>query len=134
MTFNLKKVFASGTIFLFLFSNLSLPLSFAASAPDSFPVIELKDSASISIPANLGKVQEFFQGSGKTVILIQDAHAIPDAQRNIQRLIDHFQKQYGVRLVALEGAASKADPQIFRSFPDKKLLKKTFEEYFEKGE
>ena len=135
MNLQYKKAVALGTILLFLSSNLCLRPSFAAQPPESIPSAGfLKDTASIQVPANLGKVQEFFQGSGKTVILIQDAHAIPDAQRNIQKIIDHFQKQYGVRLVALEGAASKADPQIFRSFPDRELLKKTFEEYFEKGE
>ncbi len=68
------------------------------------------------------------------VILIQDAHAIPDAQRNIQKLIRFFQKDVGVSLVALEGASSSLDAQIFRSFPDKEILEKTFENYLDRGE
>ncbi|HXV28296.1 MAG TPA: hypothetical protein VD913_04950, partial [bacterium] len=74
------------------------------------------------------------QTDSPLVILIQDAHAIPEAQRHIQRLIEHFQSQYGVHLVATEGASSELDPRIFNSFPDKKLLKRTFEEYMDKGE
>lgn len=89
----------------------------------------------VSIPKAIGNVQEKFEGrSEKTVFIIQDAHEIPDAQRSIQKLIDFLQKQYGVRLVALEGAASDLDAQIFKSFPDQNLLKKVFDQYFDEGE
>ena len=89
----------------------------------------------IILPAELGKIEETFQGKAdEVVILIQDAHTIPEAQRNIQKLISHFQKEYGVGLVGLEGASSQADPQILKSFPDKEILKKVTDEYFEKGE
>jgi len=117
--------------------------SLKGTVPISFP---------IHVPPEIGKIEEVFQASSPrlqaageclkpaacslqpVVILIQDAHAIPDAQRNIQKLIEHFQKQYGVGLVALEGASSELDSRIFRSFPDKEILQKTFNEYFEKGE
>ncbi|MBI3312831.1 MAG: methyltransferase domain-containing protein [Candidatus Omnitrophica bacterium] len=90
----------------------------------------------VSIPSSIGKIEEIYQASPESprVVLIQDAHSIPDAQKNIQKLIHHFQKQYGIGLVALEGASSKLDPQILRSFPDKEKLEKTLDQYFEKGE
>ncbi|MBU9888662.1 MAG: cyclic nucleotide-binding domain-containing protein [Candidatus Omnitrophica bacterium] len=68
------------------------------------------------------------------VILIQDAHAIDDAQTNIQKLIEHLDKSYGVGLVALEGARSKLDPTIFRAFPDAKIKKQILSGYLGRGE
>jgi len=89
----------------------------------------------IEISSDIGVIADTYQGtSPHTVILLQDAHAIPDAQRNIQKLIHHFQNQYGVNRVAVEGTSARLNPQIFRSFPDKALLQKTFERYFERGE
>lgn len=89
----------------------------------------------IRIPKEIGEIKDRFKGkSDNTVVLIQDAHDIPEAQKNIERLIEHFQSVYGVRLIAAEGAASKLDPQIFRSFPDKKLLKKIVDDYYDRAE
>jgi preprotein translocase subunit SecA len=93
------------------------------------------EPASIEVPDQIGKIEDRYRGAnGQTVILIQDAHAVPDAQRNIHKLIDYFRTQYGVDTVAVEGSSSVMDPQIFRSFPDQELLKKVFEKYFEEGE
>ncbi len=98
-----------------------------------------KDGSAVQFGGTRDKRQESFPVSRPVplapfVILIQDAHAIPDAQRNIQKLIEHFQKEYGVGLVAIEGASSELDPQIFKSFPDKEILQKTLNDYFERGE
>jgi hypothetical protein len=91
--------------------------------------------ASITVPGEIGKIEDLYAGdSGQTVILIQDAHAIPDAQRNIHKLINFFRSQYGIDTIAAEGSASEMDPQIFKSFPDQELLKKVFEKYLEAGE
>ena len=93
------------------------------------------DLTAIALPKEIGKIQETYRGtSDKIVVLIQDAHSIPDAQRSIRSAIDHFQTQYGVSLVGLEGASEKLDPQLFRSFPDKELLRKTFDAYAQRGE
>src|SRR5207248_2889154 len=50
------------------------------------------------------------------------------------KVIEYFQKNYGVSLIGLEGANSQLDPQIFKSFPNKTLLHQVFEDYFNKGE
>ena len=92
-------------------------------------------TASIALPKEIGKIQDIHRGtSDKVVVLIQDAHSIPDAQHSIQSVIDYFQTKYGVSLVGLEGASEQLDPQIFRSFPDKELLRKTFDAYAQRGE
>jgi len=66
--------------------------------------------------------------------LLQDAHSVPDAQRNIRRLIDHFQQTYGVYLVGVEGLSGDADARLFNSFPDKQLLQSVLDEYRQTGE
>lgn len=91
--------------------------------------------AGISIPAGTGKIEEFYQGKSKgTLVLVQDAHAIPEAQRNIRVLLAYFEKEYGIHRMLLEGASGILDARIFRSFPDKKILEKTLEEYTARGE
>lgn len=134
---SMSKRFISFFVLIAFLANLNTP--YAQSAHPSVDISSapkrLLGLNQLEIPSRIGKAENISKGTnGKTVILIQDAHAIPDAQTNIQKLIDHFQKHYGVSLVAVEGAASQLDPQIFRSFPDKKILQAVFNEYQKKGE
>lgn len=71
------------------------------------------------IPPDYGTIQESYQ-----------APATQDSRPKTVILIN----KYGVNLVALEGASAPLDPQIFKSFPVKELLKKVFKEYQERGE
>jgi len=124
----------------FLVTNhCTLPFSYAAlpgtdanaAGVSAFP----GDLNKLEVPSNIGKLMEVSQGRTKTpVLLLQDAHAIPDAQKNICNLIDFFQQTYGLKNVAVEGVATKLNPQIFKSFPDQELLRKTFTEYLKQGE
>jgi|GEM_PF-4596906 len=105
-----------------------------SAAEPALPVPQFDISKAV-LPAGIGRVDSFHAGSGKrTVILIQDAHGIPEAQRNIRKLIEHFQNEYGVRLVTAEGAASKIDARLFRNYPDAGKLETVFEGYLEAGE
>ncbi|MFA6600971.1 MAG: hypothetical protein WCU74_08180, partial [Candidatus Omnitrophota bacterium] len=93
------------------------------------------DPAKVAVPETMGEVSQLFKGtSPQTVILVQDAHAIADAQANIQSLIEYFEKEYGLGLIGLEGAASQLDPQIFKSFPDRERLKKVMKETMDSAE
>ncbi|HTL46626.1 MAG TPA: FHA domain-containing protein [Verrucomicrobiae bacterium] len=100
-------------------------------ASPAFPEI-----AKIQVPKNIGQIQEFYAGKpgAGTVILVQDAHGVPQAQRSIRNLIDYFEKTYGLDTIALEGASSRLNPLLFRSFPDPDLLKQVFKGYLENGE
>src|SRR5438094_253717 len=115
----LRRFSAAGVLVCFLTTNHFTAPAFASAAPaanqiEAIPV----DLSIIKVPAEIGKIEEVYKGKNPmTVILVQDAHSIPDAQRNIQNLIEHLQKNYHVNLVALEGAVSQLDPQIFKSFP-----------------
>ena len=120
------------------FTITQLPNGLAAVSPypKISPTLPISlDPGKIAIPEDLGKIQEAFDGNvDKVVVLVQDAHAIPDAQRSIRKAILYFYKKYGVQLIALEGASSALDPRILKSFPDKDLLNKVMGEYFDRGE
>jgi len=147
-----KKVITAALLISFIVTNhanafaLANPFSRHVDADISRPDFP-SDLARVQVPAEIGKIEEIFVIKGQEsfpvsrplplapfVILIQDAHAIPQAQTSIQQLIGHFQKEYGVGLVALEGASNPLDTQIFRSFPDREVLKKVFDQYAKQGE
>lgn len=136
----LNRIVSLSVLICFLGSSALTPAVASAKPADpdtgSAPHRQfLGDLTKIQIPEELGKVEEAFSGTGeKQVVLIQDAHSIPEAQRSIQKVIDYFQKEYGFRLVALEGASGPLDPEIFKSFPDPETLQKIFQEYFDRGE
>jgi len=93
------------------------------------------DLGRLVIPETLGTIEEaFLTGGNRTVILIQDAHAVPQAQNSIRKLIAYFKKEYGAGDVAFEGAAGSMDTFFLRHFPDQALLKKTMRAYHERAE
>lgn len=132
------RVMSCLTLVFFLISNFTSDPALALESPAPPAALSLEfpsDPALVKVPPEMGKIEDYFKGAaGGMVVLVQDAHEIPDAQRNIQRLIDYFQKNYGVGLIGLEGAHARLDPLIFKSFPDKERLKKVFKEYQEQGE
>lgn len=93
-------------------------------------------SDGIKIPEELGsiQVQSKVSDDAPFILLIQDAHAILDAQTNIQKLIDFLQTQYGVNLVALEGGKGALDPTLFRTFPEELVKKQVLGQYLDRGE
>ncbi|MCB9800236.1 MAG: hypothetical protein H6757_05715 [Candidatus Omnitrophica bacterium] len=134
----LKKVIASMiTVTMCLQANTAYGLPETSSGASSLSFENPFSLFDVTVPEAIGRIKEKFEGpdrNGETLFIIQDAHAIPDAQRSIQKLIEHTQSAYGVRLVGLEGAASDLDAGIFKSFPDKDVLKKVFSDYFDCGE
>ena len=114
------------------FSQVLAPLS----APSSKRISPENFSSKIQVPQDLGSIEAEFHGRDKTplILFLQDAHSVVDAQVHIQRLIDYFQKQYGVDLVLLEGGEGKLDPTLYRTFPDEKIKKQILDGYLERGE
>jgi hypothetical protein len=119
----------------FLLTGLPRPPSQAAEPPVSAGSLPAQ-LAAVEIPASIGSVEKIVQGdTSRTVILIQDAHSIPQAQFHIQKLIEHFLKTYGVTTVALEGAPfSPLDAQVFQSYPDPLALRKSLKSVHDRGE
>ncbi len=56
------------------------------------------------IPGSLGNVEEVYHapGSGRSLILIQDAHTNDSCQQSVSRILDLLARREGVRLVFLE--------------------------------
>ena len=124
------------TLFAFLVTNTgwsSPPSSALPSGIFSSAIIPGK----IEIPVNLGTIESRYHASNPEapfIVILQDAHAIIDAQRQTQKLLGYFQKQYGIDLVALEGGKGPVDATLFRTFPDAMAKKKVMGDYLEKAE
>ncbi len=114
-------------------TSISIPTLHAQTVPQNILSVKKLNPEILKLPEKFGEVVESHAGNGN-VIVVQDAHAIPDAQKNIANVIKYMQQEYGVGTVALEGASGDLDPQIFRSFPDKKLLREVMNGYMNSGE
>ncbi|MFA5167029.1 MAG: ElyC/SanA/YdcF family protein [Candidatus Omnitrophota bacterium] len=73
----------------------------------------------LQIPAELGQVTEMINGdsSAPAIIHIQSAHGNYQAEKNIENLLGYIEESSSVRLILLEGAAHKLQPELFRIFP-----------------
>lgn len=71
-------------------------------------------------PALFGKVTRrvFSEKAQGTLIHIQDAHAVFEAQKNIQALIGEVKRVSAVENIFIEGGAGELDPQLKHFFPD----------------
>lgn len=106
------------------------PPVWSQTAPKLSPV-----QAPVSLPANIGTVVETFSGkSSFFVILIEDAHAIPEAQNHIRQIITHYAKSEPLSFVALEGAPSSLDALFFNAFPDRPAAEALFKDYLSNSE
>ncbi len=79
------------------------------------------------LPAALGTVEKIFipggtllQNSAIPVIYIQDAHANPEVQRNIAKILTVLTQEKWIRHVGLEGAFGKVQPGLLNLFNDSK--------------
>jgi hypothetical protein len=158
-----KKTYGRGTRFTafavaFVFTVTSVIwITPATAAPTEAVAPAVLPMDTFSIPPEMGSIQKIFRRNHaaglkttknfneslatdpepqheRFVVLIQDAHAVVDAQENIAKILDHVQKSYGIRLTALEGAKSKLDPTLFRTFPDMNIKKKVLSGYLKRGE
>jgi hypothetical protein len=89
----------------------------------------------MELDPNLGTIEGKWQSKNSApMILIDDAHSIPDAQRNIEKIITYLQVVLGIQQVYVEGAAQPLDAQFLKSFPDQKKLKVLLDGLFDSGE
>ncbi len=79
----------------------------------------------VSLPSSFGDVQQIrpapFSRERPWVILIQDAHAVASAQKNIARILEHLQNNAPRFIVGLEGASGDFRLDPYRQFPDKEI-------------
>jgi|GEM_PF-6695714 len=118
--------------------SLSLCLSGpipAAAAEDPLVSGSILSPSTVRIPEALGEVLESFEGTaGKTVILIQDAHCVYEAQKSIEGLLQFFQEKYNVTSMGVEGGSGIVSPFLLQSHPDKNYRTQVLEDYLKQGE
>lgn len=111
------------------------PLLYAAEAAAPAGPSSALRPMDLTLPEELGTIKEKFEGRDpRCLVIVQDAHAVPDAQRSIRKILEHAGRQWGIRFFALEGASTPLDPLLFKAFPDAVLLEKVFERYTQNGE
>jgi len=93
------------------------------------------DVNTFSIPAHLGEVKFSSRGDSRRVVIhIQDAHCNAFAQHQISDIIDYLSREYGTRLVNLEGGAGAYDLRIFTSISGEAIRKEVADYFVKKGE
>ncbi len=89
----------------------------------------------IKVSQDLAKVQEFYQGKNKKLIIhLQDAHCNYDGQKKAAELLKELIKNYGVRLILVEGGSGDVSLSYLRNYGTPELRKQVAEEYLRKGE
>lgn len=85
------------------------------------------------IPHEIGEITSSSEtDSEKTIIHIQDAHCVNEAQENIIRILGELISVYNVQLVTTEGASGDISPSEFM-FPDAKIRKNVSTYFLNKG-
>jgi hypothetical protein len=84
------------------------------------------------LPAAAGEVRGFHDaGAGAPfVVLVQDAHGIESAQKNVARILEHVQSSLSEEehlLVGLEGATGAFRHEIYRAWPHASARRETAE-------
>ncbi|MBI3292526.1 MAG: hypothetical protein HYZ73_06930, partial [Elusimicrobia bacterium] len=58
----------------------------------------------------------------RLVLLIQDAHGLPEVQHRLANLLQWWAGHHRLRLIGLEGSSSRFDLEPFRQFPSPRIL------------
>ena len=73
-------------------------------------------------------------GKGPCVVHIKDAHANYEAQRNIRQILTVLHKNYGIKMVAVEGAGGPLDSKYLKFFADPERNRKVADYLARQGE
>ncbi len=131
------RVTALVTAAIFACSNTVLAQPAISLALEQKRIFSPLIPAEFTIPDSLGSIEAQFSANKSDrpfIAVIQDAHAVVDAQNHIQGIIQHLQQTYGIRVIALEGGQGRLDPTLFRTFPDEFLKKKVMTNYLNRAE
>jgi hypothetical protein len=91
--------------------------------------------SNFTLPKDLGSVTNSYAAGkpDKVVIHIQDAHCNYAAQRQISKIIEYVNKEYGVVSVNLEGGAKGYDLSAFAGISDKAVKNKVADYFVKEG-
>lgn len=85
------------------------------------------------MPNKWGTVQSSFQGSSKTVVLIQDLHCNYEVQNNILHMLNYLHRHYGFKLLGQEGAWGSINYDVFRDFHDRAIREVVTDFFMKQG-
>jgi chemotaxis methyl-accepting protein methylase/tRNA A-37 threonylcarbamoyl transferase component Bud32 len=133
-----RKSTAKVTALLIVFS-LVFPFITWAFDGENYPLGHFSSShvvyqgKSIVFPQNLGSVKQEFQGTGKTIICIQDLHCNHEIQLNLAGIINYLSENYGLKLVGEEGAFGTVNLDVIKDFPLRPLAGEVSDYYVRQG-
>lgn len=132
-TKSLKRFVALLTAVIYVLGDHSVLLH-AARAPE-IAIHSPLHLHTFKIPSRIGSVEKIIHSdTQKTIFLIQDAHSVPEAQKNIAKILQYLSWAHGVSAAGLEGASGELDPTVFKAYPEKKRLQALLSEHLSKGE
>ncbi len=115
-----KKIF-SVIISLFLFNSFVLNnLVYAAPMQmQPLPVPQNNDALKTPINSSVAYISEYFKSPSdkkSTIFFIQDLHTNPSVQKNISKILEQLDNQYGIDYIYMEGLpAGKANTSVLES-------------------
>jgi hypothetical protein len=118
----LTRAIASFTLFCFLLSNSAwgMPVGGIEIAARG----ETPGFLQIEIPPDLASIEEIYEAPPKVdpklILHVQNIHADYQAQSQIRKLLQYLHNQYGFKLLFVEGAADKLDPEYLKLYEDSK--------------
>ena len=114
---------------------IDIPHTAAVPSHPSYRPLHL---ASLAVPSALGQLSQFdllanAPASAKTLLLIQDAHVNPEAQRHLAKILDWLASTYGVQLILVEGGAGDVGLSYLRAHGSRSARREVAEAYLTEG-
>lgn len=116
---NLRRLVAVLLILTLIANEAMAGIAFSGQSLNTLPQsqTDLFSLASRStMPTAWGEIEKEEQGQSRHIYVIKDAHANPEAQRNISNIIAWLNKEQGLDLVGLEGAQGELQLEKIRYF------------------
>ncbi len=93
----------------------------------------------LQVPQEYGIVKEVFENkpresNGKIIIHIQDAHCNYEAQKNMAQMLDYLAKEYGLKLIMVEGGSGDVGLSYLRKYAGKPDREKILDKYLKTGQ
>ena len=115
-----KSIYTAILVPIYFLTQVVAP----AFAFESISVVERGLLRPFEISAQAGLITErnIAPNARGTLIHIQDAHAVYDAQKKIQQVISELHSQLKIKTIFLEGGSGRLDPELRHLFPKGKKL------------
>lgn len=125
---------AAFAVNLLFVSAQVLPASSLALRPETTQLSQIS-AHDLEIPKKIGRIEKYLKNTpaGGHIVILQDAHAVHDAQINIEKLLNHLSR-LNFKTIGLEGGSGVLDTLLLKTFPDNFIKRKVLQSYFKRGE